>query len=207
VAAMKADDPLEDALRARDVYVYYTGTSELIETLDPSPAKFPELRFLADIGPGLDGGDWTAMAIMEVESLYDLSSAADRLLAGPEDPVTDAEKPVLYGTAVLRKTKHFPFFGFARLKVNVGEARRVLEEIDAARGYSGSALVSGGKFNALVELGGETPEEVGHRLADLGGVPGVSGSSSGIVAGDEYYYGRTPAEAKRRRIGQSEETT
>lgn len=202
---MTPNDPFEDALRARDVYVYYSGTRELIKTLDPNPTKFPELRFLADIESGSEGEDWTAMAIVEVDSLYGLSSVADRLLAGPEDPVDDAEKPVLYGAAVLRRTKHFPFFGFARLKVDVGKARPVLEAIDAAQGYSGSALVSGGKFNALVELGGEEPEEVGQRLADLGGVPGVSGSLSGIVAGDEFYYGRTPAEARRRRIGQSEE--
>lgn len=198
------NEGVEQAVTSRDVYVFYTETSGVVAAPKECP---PGFRFFADMEGLSPGWLWSAMGVAELvepQSLYDVKSVADRALAGPEDPVDDTEKPVMYGALVLRRTKHFPFFGFARLKVGVGKARQVLDAINDERfeGYNGSALVSGGKygFHVLVEMGGATGDEVRQLLEALRGVEGVSEAELGVVAGDEYCY-----EGQKRKVGESQE--
>jgi hypothetical protein len=186
-------DPVERAVRNPDVYVFYTQTKGLAERFNP--VDNPEFRFVADT----EGWPWSAFAIIRVPNLYDLPSVADRILGSPEDPVGDTAKPVKHGTDALRYTKHFPYFGFARLGVEEGRAEEVLQAIDrTTEGYSGSALVSG-SFQLLVEVGAEREEDLSPRLEALGSVDGVVEPQTGRVTGTYYYLG------KKRRVGESEE--
>lgn len=194
-------DPVEQAVRNPDVYVFYTGTTGRVEALDPNPDKDPEFRFLADLEPLTEGWLWSAMAIVKLEDLYDVKPVADRVLGGRDDTVDDAEKPGHPGERVLRRTRHFPHFGFARLRLAAGKALELLNAInDDTVGYSGSALIAGGRFDMLVELGGATPGEMEQSLAALGDLEGVEEVQSGRVVGEFYY------EGTRRMIGESEET-
>lgn len=201
---MEENQGLEQAVTSRDVYVYVTETSGVVATKE-CPRGY---RFFAGTEPLSQGWLWSAIGILELaetESLYDLPPAADRALDGPADPVDDTEKPVKYGTRVLRRTKHFPFFGFARLKAGIGKANQVLDAInDEIEGYNGSALVTGGKygFHLLVEMGGATRDEVRQRLEALLDVEGVSTAEFGIVAGVEYCY-----EGQKRTLGETQETS
>lgn len=194
-------DPVEQAVRNPDVYVFYTGTTGRVEALNPDPNKDPEFRFLADLEPLTDGWSWSAMAIVKLGDLYDVKPVADRVLGGRDDTVDDAEKPAHPGERVLRRTRHFPHFGFARLRLAEGKALQVLNAVNKKNmaGYSGSALIAGGRFDMLAELGGATPGEMEQSLAALGDLEGVDEVQSGRVVG-EYYY-----EGTRRVIGESEE--
>jgi hypothetical protein len=195
-------DPVEKAAISPDVYVFYEGTSDLVGRFVPE--RNPEVRFLAD----MQGWLWTAMAIVEINDLYELQPLVDRLLAGPEDPVDDSAKPVKYGAEVLRRTKHFPYFGFARLQVEVGKALDVLDAIndDSTPGYAGSALVAG-RFRILVEIGGDTPDDLQVRLAAVGdGIDGISNKETGHLTGEFYYYRRPGGVIRKRRIGEQEES-
>lgn len=195
-------DPVEKAAISPDVYVFYENTSDVVGRFVPE--KNPGVRFLAD----MQGWSWTAMAIVEINDLYELQSLVNSVLAGPQDPVDDSAKPVKYGAEVLRRTKHFPYFGFARLQVEVGNALDVLDAIndDSTPGYAGSALVAG-KFRILVEIGGDTPDDLVARLAALGeGIDGISDKDTGQLAGEFYYYRRPREVIKKRRIGEMEES-
>lgn len=203
---MEIDDPVQDpslgpteqAASNPDVYVFYTETSNKVPSFDPDAN--PDYRFLADLEPCTDGWRWTALSIIELDDLLLLREAAERITVDP-DPPDETAKPVKHGQRVLRRTKHYPYFGFARLKV---ERRRVDEVLlaindETTQGYSGSALVQG-KFQILVELGGATPDEVCERLQALGGVPGVIGVEAARVTGNEYYY-----RPSKRRVGEAED--
>jgi hypothetical protein len=195
-------DPVERAAISPDVYVFYEDTSDLVGRFIPE--ENPEVRFLAD----MRGWLWTAMAIVEVDDLYELQPMVDRILAGPQDPSDDSAKPVMYGSRALRRTRHFPYFGFARLQVVVGKAREVLDAIndDSTPGYAGSALVAG-KFRILVEIGGDTPDELQARLAAVGdGIDGISDKETGELTGEYYYYRRPGEVIRKRRIGEQEES-
>ena len=175
-------DPVEQAARLPDVYVFFTATRGMVDKF--APAGNPAFRFLAD----LQGWRWTAMAIVEPLDLFELSVVAGRVMTSPDDPVDETAKPVTYGTEVLRHTKHFPHFAFARLRVEEGRALEVLEAVNAADGYAGSALVSG-KFHILVEIGGDTPEELQANLGALGsGIGGITDKEVGLLAGEHYFY-------------------
>jgi hypothetical protein len=195
-------DPVEKAAISPDVYVFLEDTSDLVGRFVPE--KNPEVRFLAD----MEGWLWTAMAIVEITDLYELRPMVDRLLAGSQDPSDDTAKPVMYGPRVLRRTKHFPYFGFARLQVGVGKALAVLDAINDAStaGYAGSALVAG-QFRILVEIGGDTPDDLQARLAVVGdGIDGISDKDAGQLTGEYYYYRRTGEVIRKRRIGENEES-
>jgi hypothetical protein len=159
----------------------------------------PEYRFLADLEPCTDGWGWTAFAIVETD-LYRLAEVADRITA-PPDPVDDTATPTKFGSKVMRRTKHFPYFGFARLQVEQRRANEVLHAINESStdGYSGSAMVKG-KFRIIVELGAEAPREVCERLTALAEVPGVIGVEGARVTGDEYFY-----RPSKRTVGAPEE--
>jgi hypothetical protein len=203
---METDDPVQDpslgpvekAARGRDVYVFYTQTSNKVPSFDPDKNK--DYRFLADLEPCTDGWKWSAFSIIEVEDLLQLREAAERITVDP-DPPDETAKPGKYGQRVLRRTKHYPYFGFARLNVErrrVGEVLRAINE-DTTPGYSGSALVQG-KFEILVELGAETRGEVCDRIQALAEVPGVIGVEGARVTGDEYYYN-----GRKRKVGEPED--
>ena len=195
-------DPVEKAAISPDVYVFSEDTSDLVGRFVPE--ENPEVRFLADMG----GWMWTAMAIVETTDLYELRPMVDRLLAGPQDPTDDSAKPVMYGSRALRRTRHFPYFGFARLQVVVGKARAVLDAIndDSTPGYAGSAMVAG-NFRILVEIGGDTPEDLQARLAVVGnGIEGMSDKETGHLTGEYYYYRRPGGVIRKRRIGEQEES-
>jgi hypothetical protein len=193
-------DPVEKAAISPDVYVFYENTSDLVDRFIPQ--ENPKVRFLAD----MEGWLWTAMAIVEVDDLYELQPMVDRVLAGPQDPSDDSAKPVMYGSEALRRTKHFPYFGFARLQVVVGKAIEVLDAINNAPGYAGSALVVG-KFRILVEIGGDTPGELQARLAAVGdGIDGISDKETGQLKGEFYFYRRPGDVIRKRRIGEQEES-
>jgi hypothetical protein len=178
-------DPVESAARSSDVYVFYTDTSDKVGHFDP--AQNPDFRFLADMEP-CPGSPWrwTAFAVIEVADMLQLSTAANRIVA-PPDPPDETAKPVKHGSKVLRSPPHFPCFGFARLRVQVGHASEVLDGIDGRTGYSGSAIVSG-KFQILVEMGSDNPDEVCDLLMGLAEIPGVTGVEAAQVTGELYYY-------------------
>jgi hypothetical protein len=203
---MEADDPVQDpslgpiekAARSRDVYVFYTKTSNKVPPFDPGAN--PDYRFLADLERCTDGWRWTAFSIIELEDLLQLREAAERITMDP-DPPDETAKPVKYGQRVLRRTKHFPYFGFARLNVErrrVGEVLRAINE-DTTPSYSGSALVQG-RFEILVEVGADSPEAVCSEIEALRAVPGVKGVEGARVTGDEYYY-----RPRKRKVGEPED--
>lgn len=189
----------EKAARVKDSYVFYTDTSDKVGSFDPN--QNPEFRFLADLEPCSEGWKWTAFAIIEVEDMLQLSTAANRIIA-PPDPVDETSKPVKYGARVMRRTKHYPYFGFARLHVQRRRLDEVLLAVNEATapGYSGSAAVTGA-FQIMVELGAEEPDEVCERLQALGDVPGVTNVVGARVRGQEYYYGGI-----KRPVGTAEES-
>jgi hypothetical protein len=188
----------EKAARGADSYVFYTDTSDKVGPFDP--IQNPDFRFLADLEPCTEGWRWTAFAIIEVDDMLQLSELANRIIV-PPDPVDETAKPVKYGARVMRRTKHYPYFGFARLHV----PRRRLDEVllaindDTTPGYSGSAAVTG-RFNIMVELGAGGPDEVCTRLQALGDVSGVTNVEGARVTGPQYYY-----EGRKREVGEEEE--
>jgi hypothetical protein len=196
---MAETDPVESAARSPDVYVFYTDTGDVVGPFDPETNT--EYRFLANLEAcsGSEGWRWTAVAIVESPNLYELRGLADTALTGPSDPVDETAKPVAHGARVLRSPPHFPNFGFARLRVEKGRAREVLYRIDDNTGYSGSAMVSG-KFEILVEIGSENPDEVCDLLIALADVPGVTDVEAGQVSGELYYY-----RPRKRRVGRPED--
>ncbi|HEY2965205.1 MAG TPA: hypothetical protein VGJ99_02870 [Actinomycetota bacterium] len=178
---------LEKAARGKDSYVFYTDTSDKVGSFDEN--QLLEFRFLADLEACTDGWRWTAFAIIEVGDMLQLSEAANRIVA-PPDPWDETATPVTYGTEVMRRTKHYPYFGFARLHVQRRRLDEVLLAINGATtpGYSGSAAVSGA-FQIIVELGAdEGPDIVCERLHALGDVPGVTNEEGARVIGQQYYY-------------------
>ena len=188
----------EKAALGKDSYVFYTETSNKVGPFDQN--QNPEFRFLADLEPCTEGWRWTAFAIIEVDDMLQLSTAANRIIA-PPDPVDETTKPVKYGARVMRRSKHYRYFGFARLHVQRGRMDEVLTAIndDTTPGYSGSAAVIS-RFNVIVELGGEGPDEVCDRLLALGDVSGVTNVEGARVAGPQYYY-----KGLKREVGVAEE--
>ena len=188
----------EKAALGRDYYVFYTDTSDKVGPFDPEQNR--DFRFLADLEPCTEGWRWTAFAIIEVDDMLQLSPAANRIIV-PPDPVDETAKPVKYGARVMRRTKHYEYFGFARLHV----PRRRMDEVllaindDTTPGYSGSGAVTG-HFHIIVELGAESPDEVCARLQALGDVSGVTNVEGARVTGQEYYYAGT-----KRPVGTAEE--
>ena len=190
-------DPVESAARSPDVYVFYTDTGDVVDPFDPE--RNSEYRFLANLEACSDGWRWSAMAIVESPNLYELRGLADAALTGPSDPVDETAKPVKHGARVLRSPPHFPNFGFARLRVAKGSASAVLDEINDRAGYTGSAMVSG-KFEILVELGSDVPDDVCELLMALADISGVTGVEAARVNGDWYYY-----RPRKRRVGRPED--
>jgi hypothetical protein len=188
----------EKAALGKDSYVFYTDTSDKVGPFDPEQNR--DFRFLADLEPCTEGWRWTAFAIIEVEDMLQLSTAANRIIA-PPDPVDETSKPVKYGARAMRRTKHYKYFGFARLHVQRGRVDELLTAInqDTTPGYSGSAVVTG-RFQIIVELGAETPDEVCARLQALGDVSGVTNVEGARVTGPEYYY-----KGLKREVGVEEE--
>ena len=175
----------EKAARSKDSYVFYTDTSDKVGSFDPS--QNPNVRFLADLEPCTDAWRWTAFAIIVVENKLQLWELANRIVA-PPDPPDETATPVTYGPYVMRRTKHYPYFGLARLHVQRRRLDEVLLAINEATtpGYSGSAAVSGA-FQVLVELGAEEADAVCERLRALGDVPGVTNVEGARVTGQHYY--------------------
>jgi hypothetical protein len=189
----------EKAALGKDSYVFYKETSDKVGPFDP--IQNPEYRFLADLEACTDGWRWTAFAIIEVDDMLQLSEVANRIIA-PPDPVDETAKPVKYGARVMRRTKHYKYFGFARLHVQRRRVDEVLLAINEATtpGYSGSAAVTGA-FQIIVELGSdEGPDEVCQRLQALGDVPGVTNVEGARVTGSQYYY-----KGLKREVGVAEE--
>jgi hypothetical protein len=188
----------EKAARVKDSYVFYTDTSDKVGPFDPNQNQ--EFRFLADLEACTDGWRWTAFAIIEVEDMLQLSAVANRIVA-PPDPVDETAYPVKYGREVMRRTKHYPYFGFARLHVQRRRLDEVLLAINEATtpGYSGSAAVSGA-FQIIVELGAEASDDVCERLQALDDVPGVTNVEAARVTGEQYYY-----RPSKRMVGAPEE--
>ena len=187
----------EKAARIKDSYVFYTDTANKVGSFDKD--HNPEFRFLADLEACTDGWRWTAFAIIDVEEGLQLSELANRITA-PPDPPDETAQPVKFGPAVMRRTKHYPYFGFARLHVQRRRMDEVLLAInESTPGYSGSAAVSGA-FQIIVELGAEASDDVCERLQALGDVPGVTHVEAARVTGEEYYY-----RPRKRRVGASEE--
>jgi hypothetical protein len=189
--------PVEKAALSPDSYVFYKETSGKVGPFDPEAN--PEFRFLADLEPCSDGWSWTAFAVLELDDQLRVSEVAHRITA-PPDPPDKTANPVSYGPLAMRRTKHFPYFGFAQLHVQRRRLEEVLRAINEATtpGYSGSAAVRG-DFQIIVELGAETPDEVCAQLSALAEVPGVTGAESAQVTGNEYYY-----RPSKRRLGSSE---
>jgi hypothetical protein len=188
----------EKAARVKDSYAFYTDTSDKVGPFDQDQNK--EFRFLADLEPCTDGWRWTAFAIIEVVDVLQLSEVANRIVA-PPDPVDETSFPVKYGARVMRRTKHYPYFGFARLHVERRRMDEVLLAIndDTTPGYSGSAAVSGA-FQIMVELGADASDGVCERLQALGDVSGVTNVEAARVTGQQYYY-----RPSKRMVGAPEE--
>jgi hypothetical protein len=192
---------VEMAATVSDVYVFFTQTSNKVAHFDKD--AHPDYRFLADLDPCTDGWRWTAFAIVEVDDLLSLSQVANEITA-PPDPPDETATPTKFGARAMRRTRHFPYFGFARLQVEPRRAEEVLYAIndDSTPGYSGSAMVKG-KFRIIVELGSDdSPDEVCERLRELQTVGGVieNGVEAARVTGLEYYY-----RPDKRRVGEPEE--
>jgi len=189
-------DPVETASRCPDVYVCYEDTpreaGKVVGRYDGSNMPPGEFRFIADLDPLAGDWGWTAIAIFELPNLFKLTDVANRILLKPVDP--DASKATTFGTAVLRRTKHYPYFGFARVQTTRGDALNALRQIDELNGYAGSALVSG-TYSILVELGGETPDALSQAFSDLGAISGTSHEGGQVVG--TYYY-RPPDEDEGR---------
>jgi hypothetical protein len=191
-------DPVELAARKPDVYVCYRDTTDLVAHFDPD--EHSEYRFLANTEPCPDSDwSWSGLAIIEAQNLYELHGFADEAVIEQSDHVDETAKPVKFGAKVLRSPPHFPNFGFARLRVEEGRALEVLDAIDNRTGYSGSALVSG-KFEILVEMGSDDPDEVCGLLMALAEISGVIAVEAGQVTGELYYY-----RPRKRRVGRPEE--
>lgn len=203
---METDDPVQDpslgpvekAARSPDAYVFYTETSNKVPSFDPDANA--DYRFLADLEACTDGWKWTAFSIIELADLLQLREAAERITIDP-DPPDETAKPVKYGQKVMRRTKHYPYFGFARLNVERRRVEEVLRAIneETTPGYSGSALVQG-RFEIIVEVGGDTPDEVCDEIQALAEVPGVIRVEGARVTGEEYYY-----RPLKRRVGEPED--
>jgi hypothetical protein len=192
---------VERAAVSADSYVFYKETSGKVGPFDPGSNT--DYRFLADLEPCTDGWLWTAFAIVESDDLYRLAEVADRITV-PPDPVDQTTTPTKFGPLVMRRTKHYPYFGFARLQVEQRRGNEVLDAINenTTPGYSGSAMVKSQRFRIIVELGAETPDEVCERLMALAEVPGVIGVDGARVTGDEYFY-----RPVKRRVGEPEEAS
>lgn len=190
----------EKAARIKDTYVFYTDTSDKVGPFDENQNQ--EFRFLADVEACTDGWRWTAFAIIEVEDILQLSAVANRIVA-PPDPADETAYPVKFGPAVMRRTKHYPYFGFARLHVQPRRMDEVLLAINEATtpGYSGSAAVKGA-FHLIVELGAQESGGVCERLQALGEVPGVTNVECAQVTGQRYYY-----RPSKRMVGAPEEAS
>jgi hypothetical protein len=189
------------AALCRDSYVFYTETSNKVGPFDPDQNR--EFRFLADLEACTEGWRWTAFAIIDVDEMLQFSEMANRIVV-PPDPPDETATPTKFGARAMRRTRHFRYFGFARLQVEPRRVEEVLRAIndDTTPGYSGSAMVRG-KFRIMVELGSdESPDEVCERLKQLQVVGGVveNGVEAAQVTGPEYYY-----RPSKRTVGEPEE--
>ncbi len=194
---------VESAALSSDAYVFYTDTSGKVGPFDPRAN--PAYRFLADLEPCTDGWKWTAFAVVEVDDLLSLPQVANQITVDP-DPPDETATPAKFGPLHMRRTRHFPYFGFARLRVELRRAEEVLSAIneDTTDGYSGSAMVRGKKFQVIVELGADSPEKVCERLKALQDVSGVAreGVEAAQVTGQQYVY-----KGSKRKVGEPEETS
>lgn len=180
-------DPIEAAARCPDVYIFYEDTprepGKVVGRYDEEGPPPEEFRFIADLDPVTDGWGWKAVGIFELPNLFKVTQVGNSILLEPVDP--DVSKPIKFGATVLRHTKHYPHFGLARVQVERGTAQDVLRQIDGLTGNAGSAIVAG-TYSILVELGGETQEELAQAFADLGAIPGVTHEAGQVVG--RYYY-------------------
>jgi hypothetical protein len=183
--------PAERAARTPDAYVFYTDTSGKVGSFDPE--AHPKYRFLADLEPCTEGWKWTAFAIVEADELLKLPEVANEITVDP-DPPDEIATPTKFGPDHMRRTRHFEYFGFARLRVVLRRADEVLSAINenTTDGYSGSAMVRG-EFQVIVELGADSPEDVCERLQALQSVRGVApeGVEAARVIGQQYFYRTT----------------
>ena len=200
----------------RDWYVFYTTESSKVEPFDPGVN--PEFRFLADLEacPDTPGWRWGAFAIIEADDEVSARQIGDRI-AQPPDPVDEIVKPDRLGARAMRRTKHFPHFGIARLHVDQGKVREVLDLLDTAdepqgvgtlptgvrEALSGCASIGQGGFNVVVELGDNERDKVCGLLMELGGIDSVTKVEAALVTGTHYYY-RPPG--KKYRVGTTEDT-
>ena len=180
--------PAERAARTLDAYVFYTDTSEKVGSFDPE--AHPKYRFLADLEPCTEGWKWTAFAIVEADELLKLPEVANEITVDP-DPPDEIATPTKFGPDHMRRTRHFEYFGFARLRVVLRRSDEVLSAINenTTDGYSGSAMVRG-EFQVIVELGADSPEDVCERLQALQGVPGVAQVEEQILLCEAAYDAR-----------------
>ena len=156
--------------------------------------RIPTYRFLADLSPapraGVDGvcdhrGRRTCWSFR----------GGHRIIA-PPDPVDETAKPVKYGAKVMRRTKHFQYFGFARLQVERGRVDEVLNAIndDTTPGYSGIGAGQRGSSRSSSSWVADTPDEVCERLQALGdGLRGHRAWKARRSRATQYYYRATQA--------------
>jgi hypothetical protein len=203
----------------RDWYVFYTTESSKVGPFDPGVN--PEFRFLADLEACPDSGDWRwgAFAIIEADNARSAREIGDRI-AQPPDPVDEVAKPDRVGARAMRRTKHFPHFGIARLRVAPGKVREVLDRLDTAddpqgggalpdgvrEALSGCASIGAGEFNVVVELGDEDRDKVCDLLMKLTEIPNVTDVTAALVTGTHYYYRPPNKPGKKFRVGTTEDT-
>ena len=202
----------------RDWYVFYMTESSKVEPFDPAPGVNPEFRFLSDLEACTDGWRWGAFAIIEADDASSARQIGDRI-AQPPDPVDETAKPVRVGTRAMRRTKHFPHFGIARLRVAQGRVDEVMDLLDTAddphaggalpqgvkEALSGCASVGAGKFNVVVELGHNDRDKVCDLLMELGRIDGVTKVEAAMVTGTHYYYRPPNKPGKKYPVGTTED--
>jgi hypothetical protein len=204
----------------RDWYVFYTTESSKVEPFDAAPGVNPEFRFLADLEACPDTRDWRwgAFAIIEADDASSARQIGDRI-AQPPDPVDEIAKPDRVGTRAMRRTKHFPHFGIARLRVAQGKVREVLDRLDTAdepqgggtlpkgmrEALSGCASIGQGGFDVVVELGHNDRDKVCGLLMKLRRIEGVTNVEAALVTGEHYYYRPPNKPGKKYRVGTSED--
>ncbi|MBA3551814.1 MAG: hypothetical protein H0W27_02940 [Actinobacteria bacterium] len=140
------------------------------------PDESNPVRFVTPLS-----GRHDALVVLEVDSLGQLQDYVLETIHGERQLSTETAVSLIDGPLRIKRVPPSPVECFVRIRVERGRAAEVMEVVSAIPGYRGSAVVAA-DFDVLLELGGETFEEVAGGLLQLHMVEGIVASAASFAA-------------------------
>jgi hypothetical protein len=174
-----------------DVYVFARRANPgVVQKFKDRNDPNQPVRFLA-----LTSGPWCAIAVTELEvpegitdetALESLPDTLATAFGNPDLGGLTTAVPIRFGPMQLRWTRPYRHIAWIGIRAEHGRADDLLDSTTPeVPGYNGSALVAGG-YDLLVELGGDTFDQLKDRILETNGLDGVAWSETFFVA--KHYY-------------------